>query len=1357
HIPQKSALTEKAYLQQGGLNEWIYLSKPGTLEFETQGKQDTLCFLLNEKGVTIKRDDDGGKKRNCKISQKLPAGLYNISIHIYRNRDGAIQWSRRFIPDITSSKAKRHPMDRLIQEGACSFQVALQPGSYSLQVGDPGSFRIGAVAFHKASASAAERTGIAELFRPMPLPKQAPEESALPTLKTNQPAGFALSLQEKRSFLWEVKTDGLYRIETQGLVRTSCSVRTPAFPQVFHNSQNGPGYNCLTIQYLPAGTYQLQVEAQGSSHGHLRLQAKKLRMYGASRMKVGARYYARLSPYYGRYHNIQLTKGGDHTLQVFSHDDHLFCRLEVKGNWPLMSGKACHWRGVLPKDNYALWIFPTSRNIRYRAMIYKTAKKSNFWPLPDTAYGAQANTYSGNNIADQETPTNNEELRDYEDSTPSRVYRYRRHYRYGRYRRHRRPSSSVLMKRIQRSVLEGLKSVQLQAIPFPEKEDTNKTPELPLYGLYQKTISPLGADAFTLRIPVDMEIQATLSKEFTGRIFAGKRFVAELKDGGGSFRVSAGTYRLAVQHNENKTHVSYQIGMHVQESAPNTWLWRSVPSTVKIRLKERSRLDIKTEGDPDVWCKLSDAKTGKVIQENDNMSYNRWDCRLSELLPAGLYTLEIKGLGKGTWLSLSSRPFGKDHPISFSKTTSLDLNGQDVEGLRFQIKEMVAVQLKTTSRKQLGCALENVKTQEVIGVSGGRRCNLFRLLGPGEYRWRVRSLRGHKHRAFARLNLLPVKPLAPEQTVETASKRRQPAYVLFEAKHNGTYKLAVQGPKTYCGLAPKNGKLFWVNCNQALNLDAGSYLWWVEGTSRQKTTAKVKFEEVPFEPMKRFDLQLKANQVKNIRLSVAKAGFYNIEVQGEGKAAWGCEINQQRNEWPQRRSDLRCQIFTYLPAGQHALHLWRPSEGPADDTLGGSLLIQPLTFRTKPDNTANTEGLVGTSKLAPAQQTVYAMPSMSGIQAQVALHGDGMALLFSGSRIEATCQGSADTATQCRWSLPFSNNASRSVAFVAGKTALYYGLSSHEDASKPLAMSANTTHYWDASKQKTTLRVPLQLPLSNSVIIARGKGLVCQLQLPQGRYVTGCKQKLDLYQGKATFEVLTSHHSGSLSLVRDGQKHQARWGSATPAKVTTNLTKETLGRSFALTGQTTYLGLNTKTPQILRIQAKGQGLVCAMGALGQAAIYSNSGSKGCKMSLPVYAGAYWIGIRSRDGSALQGKVMASLLPQVLVSEGRSGPFLLSQGNELWFGIDLKKKMRVGFGLIAQHEDTRCVVYDNAMKVRNRACMSYETLPAGRYWIKARLKRNAKPSLAHIVIRGLNPPPKTAPASYLRRMMGEQSH
>ena len=102
---------------------------------------------------------------------------------------------------------------------------------------------------------------------PAPLPLEATT-----ALDGGKPVNFDLD-DKMRSFLLNVATGGLYRVETTGRLHTTGKIATAFIPDLGEADGNGVGQNMLLQQVLRAGRYRVSVSAQESA-GHLGLDCR---------------------------------------------------------------------------------------------------------------------------------------------------------------------------------------------------------------------------------------------------------------------------------------------------------------------------------------------------------------------------------------------------------------------------------------------------------------------------------------------------------------------------------------------------------------------------------------------------------------------------------------------------------------------------------------------------------------------------------------------------------------------------------------------------------------------------------------------------------------------------------------------------------------------------------------------------------------------------------------------------------------------------------------------------------------------------------------------------------------------------
>src|SRR5581483_242979 len=125
-----------------------------------------------------------------------------------------------------------------------------------LELENPGDTPIGVVVLRPGAAVA-----------PASLETYAPKLQALSAAKADAPVFFDFEPGESHSLIFDVDKAGLYNVSTQGLLSTTCALRTPVIADVAHDQGSGRGRNCLVAGYLRPGRYMMTVATIAPSRG----------------------------------------------------------------------------------------------------------------------------------------------------------------------------------------------------------------------------------------------------------------------------------------------------------------------------------------------------------------------------------------------------------------------------------------------------------------------------------------------------------------------------------------------------------------------------------------------------------------------------------------------------------------------------------------------------------------------------------------------------------------------------------------------------------------------------------------------------------------------------------------------------------------------------------------------------------------------------------------------------------------------------------------------------------------------------------------------------------------------------------
>ena len=167
-----------------------------------------------------------------------------------------------------------------------------------------------------------------------------------------------LDRERTETFLVEVDTPTLYRLETTGLLATAGTVRTRTILSLDDERQNGIGRNFLVQRYLRNGVYQLNVTTQGRTRGHLGLSLSRTPLeVGGKLGDSPAR--ATLLPGHALVYFFTIEEAGHYSLRATGLGRSFRCRLEDGDGWPIETpGIAAQLDRHFEAGDYRIVILP---------------------------------------------------------------------------------------------------------------------------------------------------------------------------------------------------------------------------------------------------------------------------------------------------------------------------------------------------------------------------------------------------------------------------------------------------------------------------------------------------------------------------------------------------------------------------------------------------------------------------------------------------------------------------------------------------------------------------------------------------------------------------------------------------------------------------------------------------------------------------------------------------------------------------------------------------------------------------------------------------------------------------------------
>lgn len=256
-------------------------------------------------------------------------------------------------------------------------QLSIRPGPHTLHVRNTG----------QATAGVSVAFAATRLLPETPLPPLPDTALAaipnFPALTETTPQYFDLDRHAAATFVLRADKPALYQLESAGLLATSGNLRTRTVTALFQEQQNGVGRNFLIQQYLREGDYQVTVESQGESTGHLGVALMRTPLRDAGSLLCGLP--ARISLHRGEaaFYRFHVEKGR-YKLHAFGQNGASLVRLEDEDGWPILApGIQADLETDLDAGNYRLVLLPgpiDSRRITLLTRIEPPVKLTGHGP-----------------------------------------------------------------------------------------------------------------------------------------------------------------------------------------------------------------------------------------------------------------------------------------------------------------------------------------------------------------------------------------------------------------------------------------------------------------------------------------------------------------------------------------------------------------------------------------------------------------------------------------------------------------------------------------------------------------------------------------------------------------------------------------------------------------------------------------------------------------------------------------------------------------------------------------------------------------------------------------------------------------
>lgn len=156
-----------------------------------------------------------------------------------------------------------------------------------------------------------------------------------PVLTEQSPQYADFGVTEKKTFILNVASPALYKIETTGLLKTAISVRTRSRVKLFSAEANGIGRNALVQQYLKEGEYQVTAQTLDRSAGHAGVRLVRTDVVDGGALTIGKMAKNAVPAGSAVQYAFEIPKIASYNITTIGQNKSYRCRLEDKDGWPL--------------------------------------------------------------------------------------------------------------------------------------------------------------------------------------------------------------------------------------------------------------------------------------------------------------------------------------------------------------------------------------------------------------------------------------------------------------------------------------------------------------------------------------------------------------------------------------------------------------------------------------------------------------------------------------------------------------------------------------------------------------------------------------------------------------------------------------------------------------------------------------------------------------------------------------------------------------------------------------------------------------------------------------------------------------
>ncbi len=191
-----------------------------------------------------------------------------------------------------------------------------------------------------------------------------------PQIASDSPWFGDLDRNSRKTVQLEVGEDGLYAVESTGLLAMKGTMRSRVALNLGRGINNGDGRNFRVARYLRSGTYQITTETTGRSTGHFGVRLKPSELRDGGLLRDGDVGRATLEPGVGVSYRFEVDERASWAIRSAGQKRTFACRIEDADGWPVVAPDAnCDRTLTLDPGTYTVRSLPTWVESRRRTSV----------------------------------------------------------------------------------------------------------------------------------------------------------------------------------------------------------------------------------------------------------------------------------------------------------------------------------------------------------------------------------------------------------------------------------------------------------------------------------------------------------------------------------------------------------------------------------------------------------------------------------------------------------------------------------------------------------------------------------------------------------------------------------------------------------------------------------------------------------------------------------------------------------------------------------------------------------------------------------------------------------------------------